>query len=175
MKFIKTFLVSPGCILILSGAYSRNSVLLACIWFWSLGSFFNCKFDSPFCFQSSKRKHLLCTSQFELEAQFKIHYITFHNVDPNNYFFKKLFKISKQRIICQKCLWCIEFLATNKHKRLHNTLNQYSDGKTKHFEDEPIDIKKIGNITTYEITAGNHSNFYDFGNSEEFLTIFWVM
>lgn len=99
----------------------------------------------------------------------------FYNVDPNNYFFKKLFKISKQRIICQKCLWCDEFWTTNKHERLQNFLNHYSNGKTKPFQDKSIDIKKIGNITTYEITAGNHSNFYDFGNSEELLTIFCVM
>ena len=31
------------------------------------------------------------------------HYITFHNVDQNNCFFKKFFNESKNKILCQKC------------------------------------------------------------------------
>ena len=41
-------------------------------------------------------------------------------------------------------------------------MKHYSDGKLNPFEDKPIDIKNFGNITTYEITAGRHGDYYKF-------------
>ena len=93
------------------------------------------------------------------DDQLKQHYINFHDVDPNNHFFVKLFKPTKQRSRCQKCLGCLNFLAANKHKVLPNLLKDYSDGKTNPFEEKPIEIEKLGNITTYEITVENHGTF----------------
>ena len=54
-------------------------------------------------------KRLLCNQKFNQDDQVKQHYINFHNVDPNNHFFLKLFKPTKQKIVCQKCLCCDDF------------------------------------------------------------------
>ena len=110
----------------------------------------------------------LCNQKFNQEDQLKQRYINFHNVGPNKHFFIKLSKPTKQKIIFQKCLRCDDFLATNKHKVLHNLLKHYSDDKIKPFEEKPNEIK----ITTYKIIFGNHGKFFDFSNSEEVVNDF---
>ena len=112
-------------------------------------------------------KCLLCNQQFSQEGQLKQHYINFHKAYSSNNFFIRLFKTTKQTIICQKQLRCDDVLTTNKHKVLPNFLKHYSDGKRKPFEERPIDIKKSGNIMNYKITVGSHGKFYNFSNSEE--------
>ena len=47
-------------------------------------------------------KGLSYNLQFETSNELKDHYINFPKVDPNNYFFKKLFNESKNEIVCQK-------------------------------------------------------------------------
>ena len=84
----------------------------------------------------------------------------------------KLLKTTKQINICQKYLCCNDFLTTNKRKVLYNFLKHYNDGKTKPFEERPIEMKKSGNITTHEITVGNLGIFFDFSNSEEVVNNF---
>ena len=54
-------------------------------------------------------KRLLCNQKFNQDDQVKQHYINFHNVNPNNHFFLKLFKPTKQKIVCQKCLCSDDF------------------------------------------------------------------
>ena len=55
----------------------------------------------------------------------------------------------------------------------HNFLKHYGDGKT-----EPRKPRKANwnkeTWTTYEITVGNHSKFYDFSNTEEVLNDFLI-
>ena len=76
-------------------------------------------------------KCLLCSSEFQAKYELKDHYITFHKVDQENYFFQKLFKQQQiNEIICQKCLRCDDFLTPKFHKNIHNFLKRYVDGKT---------------------------------------------
>ena len=50
------------------------------------------------------------------------HYIDYHNVDENNWFFQKLFQI-KNKSILKCCIRCDEFLTTDKHKSVPNFRN----------------------------------------------------
>ena len=64
-------------------------------------------------------KRLLCNLQFETSNELKYHYVNFHKVDPNNYFFKKLFNESKNKTLCQKSFRFDECRTTKKHKDVY--------------------------------------------------------
>ena len=67
---------------------------------------------------------------------------------------------------------CNDFIPTTKYKIFHNFLKHYDKGKTKPFKDKPVEVKHFKNITTYEITVGNHGKFYNFNNSQEVVNNF---
>ena len=96
-------------------------------------------------------KCLLCGLEFDKDT-IKVHCINFHKVDENNYFFKKVFS-KNNKIVCQNCFRCNDFITTKYHQNAHNFLKHYSDGKSTPSENKPIEIKSIGDITTYEITV----------------------
>ena len=93
------------------------------------------------------------------------HFLTYHNVDENNWFFQKLFQI-KDKSLLKRCLRCDKFLVTEKQKAVHNFLKPYEDGKSIPFEEKPLDILKLLALTKYSIEFRKHQNFYDFYNSE---------
>ena len=35
------------------------------------------------------------------------------------------------------------------------------------YEDKPVDVEKMANLLTFEITINKHGDYYDFENSEE--------
>ena len=78
------------------------------------------------------------------------HYVTYHKVDENNWFFQKLFQI-KDKSVLKRCLRCDEFLVTDKHKAVHNFLKHYEDGKSIPFEQKPLNILKLPGLTIYSI------------------------
>ena len=78
---------------------------------------------------------LLCNLQFQTVNKLKDHFVNFHKFDPQNYLFKKIFKDSKKKTVCQNCFRCNDFLTTMNHKNVHNFLKHYVDGKPKPFED----------------------------------------
>ena len=94
------------------------------------------------------------------------HYISYHNVDENNWFFQKLFQI-KNKSILKQCVRCKEFVTTEKHKNIHNFLRHYEEGKSVPFEKKPIDILGFHGLTIYSIEFQKHKDFYDFFNSEK--------
>ena len=110
-------------------------------------------------------KCLLCSFKFKDQKDFLNHYVTYHNVDENNFFFQTSFQI-KDKSVLKHCLRCDEFLVTDKHKAVHNFLKHYEDGKTIPFEEKPLDILKLPALTIYSIEFRKHQNFYDFYNSE---------
>ena len=110
-------------------------------------------------------KCLLCSSKFKDQKDLLNHYVTYHNVDENNWFFQKLFQI-KDKSLLKRRLRCDEFLVTDKHKAVHNFLKHYDDGKTIPFEEKPLDILNLPALTIYSIKFRKHQNFYDFYNSE---------
>ena len=56
-------------------------------------------------------KCLLCGLEFD-KYTIKDHYIEFHKVGENSYFFKKVFS-KNNKIVCQKCFRCNNFITTN--------------------------------------------------------------
>ena len=121
-------------------------------------------------------KCLLCKFSTLNNEELKNHYINFHNVDENNSFFKKIMKNENDVLVGERCQKCNEFIPTLRYRNYHNFLNHYKDGKETQAEDKPISIVEIGNnIRKFEINYSEHSDFYDFHNSEkvvdEFLTV----
>ena len=110
-------------------------------------------------------KCLLCSSKFENQNDLLNHYITYHNIQENNCFFKRLFQI-KDKAILRQCIRCDEFLTTDKHKAVHNFLKHYEDGKSIPFEEKPIDILKLPALTIYSVEYSKHKDSYNFYNSE---------
>ena len=84
-------------------------------------------------------KCLLCFSNFENQEELFNHYISYHNIDENNWFFQNLFQV-KNKSLLRQCVRCNEFLTTEKHKSIHNFLKHYEEGKGIPFEDKPTDI-----------------------------------
>ena len=65
-------------------------------------------------------KCLLCNLQFETTItidDLKYHYSTFHKVDPNNRFLKKLLNKLKNKIMFQKCFRLMKFLQLNTTRK----------------------------------------------------------
>ena len=84
-------------------------------------------------FSKKKMKCLLCSSKFKDQKDLLNHYVTYHNVDKNNWLFQKLFQI-KDKTLLKRCLRCDKFLVTVKQKPVHNFLKHYEDGKTIHLK-----------------------------------------
>ena len=112
-------------------------------------------------------KCLLRSSTFQNQKNLLNHYISYPNVDENNWFFQKLFQIKSSKSILKQCVRCSEFLTTEKHKSIHNFLKHYEEGKSVPFEEKPIDIVKLHGLTIYSIEFQQHKVFYDFFNYEK--------
>ena len=110
-------------------------------------------------------KCLLCCSKSENQNDLLNHYITYHNIDENNWFFQKLFQI-KDKAILKQCIRCDEFVSTDKHKVVHNFLKHSEDGKSIPFKGRPIDILKLPVLKVYSAEYSKHKDSYNFYNSE---------
>ena len=111
-------------------------------------------------------KCLLCSSKFKDQKELLDHYLSYHNIDENNWFFQKLFQ-AKNKSLLTNCVRCNEFLTTEKHKAVHDFLRHYDDGKSILFEEKPLDILRFPALTIYSIEFQKHSDFYNFYNSEK--------
>ena len=106
-------------------------------------------------------KCLLCSSKFKDQKALVDHYLSYHNIDENNWFFQKLFQ-TKNEFLLKNCVRCSEFLTTEKHKATHDFLKHYEDGADVPFEEKPLDVLKFPNPLIYSIEFQKHSHFYDF-------------
>ena len=115
-------------------------------------------------------KCLLCGLETDKENLIK-HYINYHKVDSQNYFFNTYFLLIMKQYVINAVV--VVKLTTKLHQHHHNFLEHYSDGKTLPFEEKPIAIKNIRDLTTYEISVEKHGEYYNFGEPdtiiEEFL------
>lgn len=118
------------------------------------------------------KKCLLSKRQFDSDDLLKQHYINFHNVHPENYFFKKLFGKKRTNFKPGKCLLCNEFNPTLENQKLHKFRKQYSKGKNRAFKDRPLNTYRNGAIKVFEITAKEHSAQYDFEDSDDLIDKF---
>ena len=66
-------------------------------------------------------KCLMCSSQFNDKSKLVDHYINYHNIDQNNYFFNCLINV-KNKPHLKKCIRCAEFLVTKKEEAQHDFL-----------------------------------------------------
>ena len=105
-------------------------------------------------------KCLLCSSKFEDQQKLIDHYLTYHNVDQNNWFFKKLF-VTNNKALLRNCVRCDQFLTTNKEKATHGLVKEIP------FEEKPLDIIQPPALTIYKIGFKKYKNQYSFYNSEK--------
>ena len=121
---------------------------------------------------------LLCNQKFINKEILKDHYVNLHKVDKSNEFFKNLMRQKKKKVVYKRnCSICDEFVLVNKveHDFLKHYMNDQKSGKFDIDEDvKPINVTSIGDIKKFEITFEQHSNDYDFFDSEalvdQFLT-----
>ena len=111
-------------------------------------------------------KCLLCSSKFKDQKEVVDRYLSYHNINENNWFFQKLFQ-AKNKSLLTNFVRCNEFLMTDKHKAVHDFLRNYDDGQSIPFEEKPLDISRYPALTIYSIEFQKHSNFHDFYNSEK--------
>ena len=90
-------------------------------------------------------KCLLCDLKSNETNEVKNHYLNFHNVDPNNVFFKRLFEDQNNFFHGRRCVRCNELLPTIKFKSYHDFLKHYSSGKNA-IEEKPLTVTSIGNV-----------------------------
>ena len=109
-------------------------------------------------------KCLLRSSKFKDQKDLLHHYLSYHNIDENNWVFQKLFQ-TKNKTLLTNCLRYNEFLATEKQKAIHNFLKHYGDGKSIPFEEKLLDIIRYPALMIYSIEFQKHS-FYNFCDSE---------
>ena len=99
------------------------------------------------------------------------HYVSYHKINPENYFFLNLFK-EENGLVCKEWIRCQEFLTTKVEAKKHNFLKHYADGEEKPVEFKPIDITREGDITIYQISFQKHSDEYDFFDPEKIIREF---
>ena len=85
-------------------------------------------------------KCLLCSSQFEERDKLIEHYISYHNINKNNFFFKCLLQNIENKPHLKKCIRCDEFITIKKYKVEHDFLKHYDDGNEIPFEEKPLQI-----------------------------------
>ena len=111
-------------------------------------------------------KCLLCNFGSNDQSELKERYIDLHNVDHDNKFFIKLFRKQNHVFCPRKCLRCSELLLNHRFKVNHYFLVHHVAGRDA-YEEKPVNSVRIGEIQKYEITFAQHSQDYDFYNSEK--------
>ena len=76
------------------------------------------------------------------------------------------FKNYCNRTFLKSWIRCGEFLATEKHKVIHDFLKHYDEGKSIPFEEKPLDIIRYSGLTIYYIEFKKYDSFYSFYDSE---------
>ena len=114
---------------------------------------------------------LLCNFVRSTDEEVFAHYVSYHRINPKNYFFACLFK-ADNGLLCKECGRCGEFLTTKLESKKHNFLKHYSVGEEKPTEEKPIDVIRKGGITIYQISFKEHSEEYDFFDPEKIVDEF---
>ena len=117
-------------------------------------------------------KCLLCSSQFKDQNALLDHYLSYHNIDENNWFFQKLFQ-TKNKVLLKNCVRCSEFLTTEKPKATHEFLEHYKEGNNILFEEKPFDVSKFPIFLIYSIEFQKHNDFYNFYNPDKCVNDFF--
>ena len=111
-------------------------------------------------------KCLLCSSKSKGQKELLDHYLSYQNIDENNWFFQKLFQRNNKTLL-KNCTRCNEFLATEKQKAVYEFLKHYDDRNNIPFEEMPLDIVRYPGLRRYYTEFKKHSSFYNFCDSEK--------
>ena len=112
-------------------------------------------------------KCLLCARQLPNTNDLREHYVTFHRVDPNNWFFQNLLECKNELFRAGKCLRCKDFITKLQQKKVLNFIRHYEDRQFNSFELKTMDIEQYGLITKYDILVYKHKDEYDFYDAEK--------
>ena len=112
-------------------------------------------------------KCFLYSASFNNDEKLREHYIGYHKIDKDNKFFQKLFQPGKKGSIFHKCFRCLDLLSTKDFKIKHDFLKHCDNGQNIPFDDKPVEIKKTGAITSYEISVNKYREYYNFENAEQ--------
>ena len=93
-------------------------------------------------------------------------YVTFHRVDPDNWFFKNLSEYKNEIFRQEQCLRCTDFIATSEKKKIHDFVRHYEDGQVQPFDLTPMDMEQYGLLTKYGNSAYKRKDEYDFYDAE---------
>ena len=97
----------------------------------------------------------------------KNHYVEVHNVDQDNVFFKKFIDENEKVVLYRrKCEFCQEFVLSNKAE--HDFVKHYGAGSSNKVKQNsrPLNIVTLGSVKKLEITFKDHSQYYDFYDSD---------
>ena len=94
-------------------------------------------------------KCLLCSSKFQDQHKLIDHYLTYHNVNQNNW-----------------------FLTTKKEKAKHDFIKRYDAGKEIPFEEKTLDVIQLPALTIYKIEFKKYSKQYYYYDSEKCINDF---
>ena len=94
------------------------------------------------------------------------HYIYFHNINENNYYFKELLSLDSNSHYPKYCDKCKRAISTCRVKKNHSFLKHYQqiDG---FLNNRPINISRRGPVTYFSINFSLHSNFYNLFDGEK--------
>ena len=103
----------------------------------------------------------------------KHHYISYHQINSNNYFFKELFQPDNYNIHSERCDECQMQFRNHSQKKNHNFIfhrEQQVGGSTN--QQLLLNILRRGVITYFSINYYQHRTFYDFFDSEKIVDSF---
>ena len=118
---------------------------------------------------------LLCDYTTNDVDNIKKHYLVFHKINENNYFFKEMvleMLLNQNSVLNTECIRCGCFISTVQHKTSHNFLKHYIDGERKPAELKPIDVVEKDGLISFSISYDKYSDEYNFFNSEELVEDF---
>ena len=120
-------------------------------------------------------KCLCCNGNFEGLGSLEQHYVEAHNVDENNYFFRKL--LTRDRYFCpRKCFRCDYFCCNGRDEKVHNFLEHYQQGGTLSSEEKPVKLTHFdGDLQKCCITFNEYGEFFDFYNPREVISEFLIV
>ena len=85
------------------------------------------------------------------------HYISYHLINENNYYFKQLFLPSKYSNECDRCN--IEFKNCMVKKNHEFIYHYHQVGGRQVIDQLPMNVIKLGPITQYRINFDQHAPF----------------
>ena len=107
-------------------------------------------------------KCLLCTRNFQDKNLLKNHYILKHKTNPNNWFFKALFKKEEDTFFVRKCCQCEQFLTSISEEKKHNFSKHFQKGGQMTLANRPIEIKTDTTVKKFSIEYDKRKSSYDF-------------